>query len=107
MRTRDIPAAERKVLYFDVYLNGERHRFSDEDQAYQFAKRIESNVFRCEEVLHWTPDDDIVSDSMRIRSESYNGTHLVSSSGNYHDIIKIFHDCLQDKSTRRITVWIY
>lgn len=97
---------KHECVYYDTYINGHRFRFSDEEEALQIAHRYGSNLFRCVDTLHWKPEDEPSGASIRLVAKTLNGNIKAMVDGDYFDIEHAFHNALQDKCTRQITIYI-
>lgn len=105
MYKTNLPPSQRSVTFYDVYCNGKKHRFADYSDAYNFASRIEANIFRCEESLEWCPNPEVDYDTYRIECYSRNVHPVRYSTGDVDVIFKAVSDALTDNNVKRIIIF--
>lgn len=91
-------------LYFDVYVNGERKRFSDPEQAKEFANQVGACVFRCEDELYYSPSENNVR-CIRMRCLTRTN-HGIYRDYTIEEAERAYNDALQDMSVTKIDIWI-
>lgn len=96
----------RTIVYYDTYINGERYRFSDEQKALEVAHQFGTNLFRCEDTLHWRPEDEPSGVEIRMVARTLNDNSVMRLDGDYFDIEKALCEALRDRTIRKIDIWI-
>lgn len=100
-----LPPSQRTVIFYDVFVNGKRHRFSEFDDARNFAVRVGSNVFRSEETLEWSPNPDIDSDIFAIECYAHNVHPIFYATGDFDTIFKQLSDSLNDVNFKKLVIY--
>lgn len=91
------------LVYFDVYIHGERHRFNEPEEAIAMASKLGVNVFRCEDEVYYSPEDDNLR-SVRFRVfNRLNRSSYVDAT--VEEAERLYNDYLNDNSIVKLEIW--
>lgn len=94
---------ESNHLCYRVFVNGITHTFTDKDDAIDFAKHVNANVFQVTDTLiHRAVENPTRVCSMIGRTVKYSPRYY--SSGTLEEIIKNIVDAYNDENVRQITI---